>query len=163
MSSICSLSNKVLLVILDGLGINTNTHKNAVRDAATPRLDHLFRHYPFTTTDQWRNFRRASPRVSGNSEVGHLNLGAGRPYLQDLVRINEAIEKKTLGDRPQLLNLINYTQSHGKRLHLMGLLSNGGVHSHIHHLKELLKIFSADPKPYNLFSCFYGWAGYLSN
>ena len=83
--------------------------------------------------------------ISGNSEVGHLNLGAGRPVRQDLVRINEAIKKKTLADLPPLVELVRYAQSHGKRLHLMGLLSDGAVHSHIDHLKELFANFSSYP------------------
>ena len=145
MNSIRFLSKRVLLVILDGLGISENIHKNAVLDASTPWLDHLFAHYPFTTLRSGGTSVGLPPGISGNSEVGHLNLGAGRPVRQDLVRINEAIKKKTLGNFTPLLELIDYVQSHGKRLHLMGLLSDGGVHSHIDHLKELLQIFSSYP------------------
>jgi len=83
--------------------------------------------------------------VAGNSEVGHINLGAGRPVRQDLVRINEAISKNTFKDMPKLLELIKSSQAGTRRIHLMGLLSDGGVHAHINHLKEIIKILSPHP------------------
>ncbi|MCY4644195.1 MAG: 2,3-bisphosphoglycerate-independent phosphoglycerate mutase [Bacteriovoracales bacterium] len=144
MSSLRSLGDRVLLVILDGVGIGPNTCKNAVENASTPRLDHLFETYPFTTLESGGRSVGLPDGVSGNSEVGHMNLGAGRPIRQDLVRINEAIEKKTLKDRSGWKELLSYARSHGGRLHLMGLVSDGGVHSHIDHLKELLRMISAE-------------------
>jgi len=82
--------------------------------------------------------------VAGNSEVGHMNLGAGKSVRQDLVRINEAIEKGTLSSMEELKKIISFAKSHSNRIHLMGLLSDGGVHSHLSHLKELVKILSSE-------------------
>ena len=141
-----SLSSKALLVVIDGLGINENSHKNALHAATTPNLDQLFKHYPTTTLTSGGPAVGLPEGISGNSEVGHLNLGAGRPVRQDLVRINEAIAQGNLAELPKLRELIEYALANGGRLHLMGLLSDGGVHSHIDHLKELLRIFSAWPK-----------------
>ena len=112
---------------MDGFGLNPGDLKNAILHAKKPHLDFLFNHYPFTTLDAGGEAVGLPKGVAGNSEVGHLNLGAGRPVRQDLVRINEAIEKNT------------------KRLHLLGLLSDGGVHSHINHLKHILSLLKDEP------------------
>jgi 2,3-bisphosphoglycerate-independent phosphoglycerate mutase len=141
--TIKNISNKALLMILDGFGINDNTDHNAIRDAKTPVLDSLFKHYPFTTI-QAGGIPVGLPKgVTGNSEVGHMNLGAGRPVRQDLVRINEAISNNTYKDMPKMLELIEVAKSNTKRIHIMGLLSDGGVHSHIEHIKETIKILSS--------------------
>jgi 2,3-bisphosphoglycerate-independent phosphoglycerate mutase len=140
------LSSQVLLVILDGFGINPSEYKNAIRGASKPQLDDLFNHFPFTTIQPGGEAVGLPKGVAGNSEVGHLNLGAGRPVRQDLVRINEAITNKTLRDMPRLKELIQKALTGTKRIHLMGLLSNGGVHSHINHLKEILTILQAFPE-----------------
>lgn len=141
------LSDKALLVILDGFGISSQTHKNAIYHALTPSLDELFAHYPYTTIESGGESVGLPQGVRGNSEVGHMNLGAGRSIEQDLVRINQSIADQTLKDRPELIELIEYGKQNGGRLHLLVLLSDGGVHSHIDHLKELLKILSDhDPK-----------------
>src|SRR5690606_6504558 len=96
MPLIRGISKQVLLVICDGMGYSKNTEKNAVRDADTPNMDMLFKNYPFTTIEPGGVAVGLPAGVAGNSEVGHLNLGAGRPVRQDLVRINEAIENNTL-------------------------------------------------------------------
>lgn len=145
MHSIQGLSPRVLLVILDGFGMNPNEHKNAIKAANKPNIDSLFAHYPLTTIQPGGEAVGLPKGVAGNSEVGHINLGAGRPVRQDLVRINEAISNDTLKDMPKMKELIEKARSGTKRLHLMGLLSDGGVHSHINHLKELLKILSHYP------------------
>ncbi|HXH31137.1 MAG TPA: 2,3-bisphosphoglycerate-independent phosphoglycerate mutase [Bacteriovoracaceae bacterium] len=139
MQSIQGLSPRLLLVILDGFGHNPNDHHNAVRAARKPMIDKIFAHYPFTTIQPGGEAVGLPKGVAGNSEVGHLNLGAGRPVRQDLVRINEAIEKKTFRDMPRLQELIATAKAGTKRIHLMGLLSDGGVHAHIGHLKEILR------------------------
>lgn len=139
------LSDRLLLVIMDGFGINPNHKDNAIYSAKTPHLDSYFAQYPFTIIEPGGEAVGLPKGVAGNSEVGHLNLGAGRPVRQDLVRINEAIELDTLKDMPRLNELIHKTLAGTKRLHLMGLLSNGGVHAHINHLKEILKILSHYP------------------
>lgn len=141
MDSIKNLSKKCLLVIMDGYGISENTNKNAIRDANKPNLDRIFSEFPFTTIEGGGELVGLPKGVMGNSEVGHMNLGAGRPVRQDLVRINEAIEKNTLTEMEQLKKLIEFAKSGSKRIHLMGLLSDGGVHSHIDHIKALLKVF----------------------
>lgn len=139
------LSDKVLLVIMDGFGVSSNRHNNAIFTAKTPNLDTFFSEYPLTTIEPGGEAVGLPKGVAGNSEVGHLNLGAGRPVRQDLVRINEAITLDTLKDMPRLQELITKTQQGTKRLHLMGLLSDGGVHAHINHLKEILKILKNYP------------------
>lgn len=140
MHSIQGLSQQLLLVIMDGFGHNPNEHMNAVKAAKTPNIDYIFNHYPFTTIEPGGEAVGLPKGVAGNSEVGHLNLGAGRPVRQDLVRLNEAIEKNTFKDFPRFQELIEKTKSGTKRIHLMGLLSDGGVHAHIDHLKEILKL-----------------------
>ncbi len=140
MHSIQGLSPRVLLVILDGFGQNPSHHQNAIYSAKKPNIDNLFAHYPFTTIQPGGEAVGLPKGVAGNSEVGHINLGAGRPVRQDLVRINEVIANKTLKDMPKMKELIEKAQAGNKRIHLMGLLSDGGVHAHIDHLKEILKI-----------------------
>ena len=140
--SIKNISNRALLMILDGFGINENEEKNAIRDAKTPMLDSYFKSYPFTTIQAGGVLVGLPKGVSGNSEVGHMNLGAGRPVRQDLVRINEAIDNKTYKDMPKLNELVEVAKKNTKRIHIMGLLSDGGVHSHIDHIKETISILS---------------------
>lgn len=146
MTTTHNLTKQVLLVICDGMGYSDNTNKNAVRDANTPNLDSLFENYPFTTIEPGGEAVGLPKGVAGNSEVGHLNLGAGRPVRQDLVRINEAIENDTLKSMPKLQELIQKTLEGNKRLHLLGLLSDGGVHSHIEHTKAILEILKSYPE-----------------
>lgn len=146
MHSIQGLSSRLLLVIMDGYGHNPNSKLNAIRSAKKPNLDYIFTHYPFTTIEPGGEAVGLPKGVAGNSEVGHLNLGAGKPVRQDLVRINEAIEKNTLRDMPKLQELIEKAKAGTKRIHLMGLLSDGGVHSHINHLKEIIKILNTHPE-----------------
>lgn len=145
MHSIQGLSPRVLLCILDGFGHNPSNHKNAVAAARKPNIDEIFAHYPFTTVQPGGEAVGLPKGVSGNSEVGHLNLGAGKPVRQDLVRINEAITNNTFREMPRWQELLQKTKSGTKRLHLMGLLSDGGVHAHIDHLKEILKLLNEHP------------------
>ena len=144
MKSLHALNKRVLLVILDGFGINPKDNKNAILHAKKPNIDFLFQHYPMTTIEAGGLVVGLPKGVAGNSEVGHMNLGAGKSVRQDLVRINEAIENKTLAQMNELKKLITYAKAHSNRIHLMGLLSDGGVHSHLAHLKELVKILSAE-------------------
>lgn len=130
-------NNKVLLVVLDGFGINPNSTKNAVESANTPHFDYLKKHYPYTTITAGGEKVGLPKGVIGNSEVGHMNLGAGKPVRQDLVRINEAIEKKQLANLKEFQQLISTAKNNNNRIHLIGLLSDGGVHSHIDHLKAI--------------------------
>ncbi len=134
-----ALSKRALLVICDGMGFSDNTEKNAVRDANTPKLDYLLKSYPHTLIQPGGELVGLPSGVAGNSEVGHMNIGAGRPVRQDLVRINEAIKNETFTDMPRFKELIDKTLNGSKRLHLMGLLSDGGVHSHIDHLRAIIE------------------------
>lgn len=142
MKSLHALNKRVLLCILDGYGINPKDNKNAILHAKKPNIDYLFSHYPMTTIEAGGLLVGLPKGVPGNSEVGHMNLGAGKSVRQDLVRINEAVENDSLKDMPELKKIIAYAKSHSNRIHLMGLLSDGGVHSHINHLKEFIKILS---------------------
>lgn len=142
LTSIEHLSDRALMIILDGFGIGDDKNKNAIVHAQKKNFDYYFSHYPFTTIEAGGEAVGLPKGVTGNSEVGHMNLGAGRPVRQDLVRINEAIENKSLESQPKLQELIANCKKSTKRLHLMGLLSDGGVHSHINHLIELIKILS---------------------
>lgn len=146
MKSTKAITKKALLVVLDGYGINPNTVKNAVKDASTPYLDKLFQSYPYTTITAGGELVGLPKGVPGNSEVGHMNLGAGRSIRQDLVRINEAIDEHTFATMDKLQELIRTAQKHTKRIHIIGLLSDGGVHSHIEHLKVIIDTFKHYPE-----------------
>jgi 2,3-bisphosphoglycerate-independent phosphoglycerate mutase len=146
MQTIQNLSPRVLLVVMDGYGMNPSDHKNAIRAAKKPNIDDIFSHYPLTTIQPGGEAVGLPKGVSGNSEVGHLNLGAGKPVRQDLVRINEAIEKNSFRDMPRLKEMIEFAKAGTKRIHLMGLLSDGGVHAHINHLKEIIQILREHPE-----------------
>ena len=137
--SVNGLTKKALLVICDGLGFSDNEIKNAVRDAKTPTLDTLIQKFPHTTLEPGGVLVGLPKGVAGNSEVGHMNIGAGRPVRQDLVRINEAIAQDSFKDLEKFKELIEKTKLKTNRLHLMGLLSDGGVHSHIDHIKYILR------------------------
>lgn len=142
--SVKGLSDRVLLVICDGMGISDNKTKNAVSDAHTPNLDRFLKHSPWKKIIPGGIHVGLPKGVAGNSEVGHMNLGAGRPVRQDLVRINEAIDNDTLKEMPCYKELIQKAKSNSKRIHLMGLLSDGGVHSHNAHLKHILELLKED-------------------
>lgn len=142
MKSLHGLNKRVLLVILDGFGINPKDNKNAILHAKKPHIDSLFAHFPMTTIEAGGLVVGLPKGVAGNSEVGHMNLGAGKSVRQDLVRINESISNQTLKEMAELKKIITYAKSHSNRIHLMGLLSDGGVHSHIDHLKELVDILA---------------------
>ncbi|WP_299155774.1 2,3-bisphosphoglycerate-independent phosphoglycerate mutase [uncultured Christiangramia sp.] len=137
------MNKKVLLMILDGWGISPNDEISAVAKAKTPFMDSLPGKFPHATlrTD---GLNVGLPEGQmGNSEVGHMNLGAGRVVYQDLVKINMAVEKNTLKDEPVLESAFSYAVKNNKPIHFMGLLSDGGVHSHINHLKGLLSAADA--------------------
>ena len=125
-------------MILDGWGVTQNEEVSAISKAKTPFIDSLSGKFPHATlrTD---GLNVGLPEGQmGNSEVGHMNLGAGRIVYQDLVKINMAVEKDTLIDEPVLEEAFNYAIKNEKPIHFIGLLSDGGVHSHINHLKGLL-------------------------
>ncbi len=133
-------SKKVVLMILDGWGIATNAAVSAVDKAKTPFMDSLLQKYPHSTLEA-SGLAVGLPRGQmGNSEVGHMNIGAGRVVYQDLTKINLAVEENTLGDNPTLKNAIEKAKKENKKIHLMGLISDGGVHSHIDHVKAFCSL-----------------------
>lgn len=127
----------VTLVILDGFGISDKTKGNAIKLNGTPCLDKL-KDYPYTTLQASGSSVGLNDGQMGNSEVGHLNLGAGKIVYQDLPRINNAISSGEFLKNKALNNTMNHVVSHNSSLHIMGLLSDGGVHSHINHLYALV-------------------------
>ncbi len=127
-------------MILDGWGIAKNKKVSAIDAAKTPFVDSLYTRYPNSRLEASGLAVGLPEGQMGNSEVGHMNIGAGRVVYQDLVKINKAVEEKTLDDNPVLLEAFQYAKKEKKAVHLIGLLSDGGVHSHINHLKGLLTI-----------------------
>jgi 2,3-bisphosphoglycerate-independent phosphoglycerate mutase len=134
------MNKKVLLMILDGWGIAKNPKVSAVDAAKTPYINSLFEKYPHSKLEASGLAVGLPEGQMGNSEVGHMNIGAGRVVYQDLVRINKAIQEKELDQNPILLDAIKYAGDNKKSIHLIGLVSDGGVHSHIDHLKGLVTI-----------------------
>ena len=132
----------VMLVILDGWGYGKKSEDNAVYLAKTPNMDRWQKEYPFTTLVAHNGQVGLPEGQMGNSEVGHLNIGAGRIVYQDFTRINNAIESGELASNPVLLELVDKTIQNRTALHFCGLLSDGGVHSHIDHLLAMVDIAS---------------------
>lgn len=132
------MNKKVILMILDGWGKSPDPKVSAIDHAHTPFIDSLYAKYPNA------NLRTDGLHVGlpegqmGNSEVGHMNLGAGRIVYQDLVKINLAVKNNTLAQEPALIAAFNHAKTHNKPIHFLGLVSDGGVHSHINHLKGLV-------------------------
>ena len=129
---------KFILIILDGFGLRKEKEGNAYALANAPILNNLFENHPCATIETSGQFVGLPEGVMGNSEVGHMNIGSGRIVEQDLVRINNDIENDKLKDKKNLLNVFQSVLENNSTLHFLGLLSDGGVHSHIDHLKYLL-------------------------
>ena len=128
---------KVILIIMDGWGLGLNKKSDAIQHAKTPFVSSLYARYPNTTLVTCGEDVGLPAGQMGNSEVGHLNLGAGRIVYQELQRINVAIKTGDFTKNEALLNAIQYAKENNKPLHLVGLVSDGGVHSHINHVKAL--------------------------
>ncbi len=133
----------VVLVILDGWGYREETAGNAIAAASTPVVDSLWQAYPRTLIQASGKAVGLPRGQMGNSEVGHLNLGAGRIVPQELVRISDAMEDGSILSNPALVGVCQSAKKNGKKLHLVGLCSDGGVHSHIKHLFGLLDLAKA--------------------
>ena len=129
-----------VLMILDGYGLNEKTEANAVAEAKTPVMDGLMKEYPFVKGYASGLSVGLPDGQMGNSEVGHLNMGAGRIVYQDLTKITKMIEDGDFFENPELLRACENVKANGSALHLYGLLSDGGVHSHITHLYGLLEL-----------------------
>ena len=131
---------KALLVILDGWGIGDKQRDDVISCTPTPYWDHLLATYPNSQLQASGENVGLPDGQMGNSEVGHLNIGAGRVVYQDLVKINRACANGSIFDNPEIKNAYNYAAEHGKALHIMGLTSDGGVHSSLEHLFKLVDI-----------------------
>ncbi|MDN3724551.1 2,3-bisphosphoglycerate-independent phosphoglycerate mutase [Aequorivita sp. SDUM287046] len=132
------MNKKVILMILDGWGITQDPAVSAIAQADTPFIDSLYDKYPHAQLLTHGMNVGLPEGQMGNSEVGHMNLGAGRIIYQDLAKINMAVKSGTMKSEPELEKAFNHAIFHNKKLHFIGLVSNGGVHSHIDHLKGLL-------------------------
>jgi len=132
------MNKKVILMILDGWGIAKDASVSAIASANTPFIDGLYNEYPHSTLDASGMAVGLPEGQMGNSEVGHMNLGAGRVVYQDLVKINKAVEDGSLAENKVLKSAFQYAKFAGKAVHFIGLVSDGGVHSHINHLKGLI-------------------------
>lgn len=137
----------VVLIVLDGWGERAERDDNAVRMAATPAIDAIYARYPHTLIGTSGPDVGLPPGQMGNSEVGHLSLGAGRIALMDISRIDSAVMAGTLGDNAVLAALLHKAQARSGRLHLLGLLSDGGVHSSLEHLLALVQMAQTQGVP----------------
>ena len=131
---------KVLLCILDGVGYRTSNFGNAYKAANTKTLDKLIDEYPHTYIEASGEYVGLPEGQMGNSEVGHSTIGSGRIIYQSLEKINKSIKDKTFFENQELINTINYAKKNNSKLHLIGLLSDGGIHSDIKHLYALLEL-----------------------
>ena len=127
-------------MILDGWGIAEDPSVSAIDKAKTPFIDSLYKKYPSAKLTTFGESVGLPKGQMGNSEVGHINLGAGRVVNQELAKINQALKENTLKDQLNLSNCLNSVKKSKKKLHLIGLISDGGVHSHINHLEGLIDI-----------------------
>ena len=143
-------ARKALLIILDGWGIGDKGQGDVIAQTATPYMDYLKANYPNTELQASGEYVGLPDGQMGNSETGHLNIGAGRIVYQDLVKINRACADNSILENPEIKAAYSYAKATGKKLHLMGLTSTGGVHSSLDHLLKLLDI----AKEYNIFNCY---------
>ncbi len=136
-------NKKTILIIMDGWGLGQIKSSDAIQHANVPFVSSLYSKYPNSTLITCGEDVGLPEGQMGNSEVGHLNLGAGRIVYQDLERINVAVRNKTFEQNAVLRSSVEYAKSNNKTLHLIGLVSNGGVHSHINHIKAIASFCAA--------------------
>ena len=129
---------KFILIILDGFGLRKEEEGNAVAQANIPNLDKMMNNCPLSKIETSGKFVGLPDGIMGNSEVGHMNMGAGRIVKQDLVRINDSIKSNELKNNTQLQNVFNHVTNNDSTMHIMGLISDGGVHSHLNHFEYIL-------------------------
>ncbi len=156
------MNKKVILMILDGWGIATKPEVSAIDQANTPFVDSLYKKYSHSRLKASGMAVGLPEGQMGNSEVGHMNIGAGRVVYQDLVKINLAVENNELGKNRVLQEAFDYAMKNGKKMHLIGLVSDGGVHSHIKHLKGIVTAAKSTWYGPALYSCVNGRPGYGS-
>ncbi|MBL0304942.1 MAG: 2,3-bisphosphoglycerate-independent phosphoglycerate mutase [Chitinophagaceae bacterium] len=133
-------AKKVILIIMDGWGLGKVASSDAIQHANVPFTKSLYSKYPNTTLVTCGEAVGLPDGQMGNSEVGHLNLGAGRIVYQELQRINVAVRDGSFAQNQKLLSAVRFAKENNKPLHLLGLVSNGGVHSHINHLKAIVDV-----------------------
>jgi 2,3-bisphosphoglycerate-independent phosphoglycerate mutase len=134
------MKRPVALIIMDGFGLSDNKVGNAIKEANTPNIDFLMKEYPISYMYASGLAVGLPEGQMGNSEVGHMNLGAGRVVYQSLTRINQAIKDGSFFENPAYLHATEYVKKNNSALHVMGLLSDGGVHSHIEHIKAFMRL-----------------------
>ncbi len=134
------MSKKALLMILDGWGIGNHTHADVIYNTPTPYWDYLLKTYPHSQLQASGENVGLPDGQMGNSEVGHLNIGAGRIVYQDLVKINKACADNSIMQNKEIVSAFSYARDNGKNIHFMGLTSDGGVHSSLDHLFKLCDI-----------------------
>jgi len=149
-----NMTNKAFLIILDGWGLGQKPEADAILQANTPYFDQLWANFPHNTLITHGEDVGLPEGQMGNSEVGHLNIGAGRIVWQELARINKAVREHELHHNPTLLHALDLAKSKGKTVHFIGLVSDGGVHAHIEHLKALCDIATARGCPRSLVHAF---------
>ncbi len=137
-------AKKVILIIMDGWGLGKVASSDAIQHANVPFTKSLYSKYPNTTLVTCCEAVGLPDGQMGNSEVGHLNLGAGRIVYQELQRINVAVRDGSFAQNQKLLSAVRFAKENNKPLHLLGLVSNGGVHSHINHLKAIVDVCKAE-------------------
>jgi 2,3-bisphosphoglycerate-independent phosphoglycerate mutase len=142
-----NMGKKAILVIMDGWGLGTKPEVDAIQNADTQFVDSLYVNYPHAQLSTCGNDVGLPQGQMGNSEVGHLNLGAGRIVYQELEKINVSIRNGEFANNATLLQAIEYALHNNKPIHLMGLLSDGGVHSHINHLQALIQLLHQHTVP----------------
>ncbi|MEM1323968.1 MAG: 2,3-bisphosphoglycerate-independent phosphoglycerate mutase [Bacteroidota bacterium] len=147
-------AKKLILIILDGWGHGPDPKVSAIAQAQTPFIDSLYDKYPNAELITFGEDVGLPEGQMGNSEVGHLNIGAGRVVYQELARINKAIRERTLHSNPKLQEALQYAREQQKAVHLMGLVSDGGVHSHINHLMALCDIVEEQGIPQTFIHAF---------
>ena len=147
-------AKKSLLVILDGWGIGDKSKGDVITQTATPYVDYLMANYPHAELQASGGYVGLPDGQMGNSETGHLNIGAGRIVYQDLVKINRACADNSILENPEIKSAFSYAKANGKNLHLMGLTSTGGVHSSLGHLLKLIDIAQMYDIPNCYVHCF---------
>ena len=143
-------AKKALLIVLDGWGIGDRSKGDVIAQTTTPYIDHLYANYPYSQLQASGAFVGLPDGQMGNSETGHLNLGAGRVVYQDLVRINRACADNSIMENPEVKSAFGYAKANGKSVHLMGLTSTGGIHASFNHLLKLIDI----AKEYGIERCY---------
>ena len=134
------MKKPITLIIMDGFGLSDSVKGNAIKAAKTPNLDEIFKNYPTTKISASGLDVGLPDGQMGNSEVGHTNIGAGRVVYQDLVKISKDIESGAINKNEALIDAINKAKANNSAIHFMGLLSDGGVHSHYNHMFGLVKM-----------------------